>query len=277
MANLQVRLPAVVIGGGLTAIDTSTELFAYYPLQVEKILGRHEQLSEELGEEEVLKRFDAEERNIYEEFLAHGRAIREERERARLAGEAPNFVPLVRGWGGVSLIYRKRVQESPAYRVNHEEVIKSLEEGITYVENMGPHEAVPDENGAVKEVIFERGALDPETKKWVGSGELVTFPARTVCVAAGTSPNIIYEREQPGTFKLDEWNEFFAPHRIEQNGDATPHVAPVAKGERGFFTSYEKDGRFISYYGDNHPVYAGNVVKAMASARDGYPHVIGAL
>ena len=31
MANLQVRLPAGVIGGGLTAIDTATELVAYYP------------------------------------------------------------------------------------------------------------------------------------------------------------------------------------------------------------------------------------------------------
>src|SRR5262249_23185886 len=30
----------------------------------------------------------------------------------------------------------------------------------------------------------------------------------------------------------------------------------------------------ITYYGDNHPLYAGNVVKAMASARDGYPHII---
>jgi NADPH-dependent glutamate synthase beta subunit-like oxidoreductase len=29
-------LPAVVIGGGLTAIDTATELLAYYPVQVEK-------------------------------------------------------------------------------------------------------------------------------------------------------------------------------------------------------------------------------------------------
>ena len=273
LANLQVRLPALVIGGGLTAIDTATELFAYYPMQVEKTLGRHEQLVEELGEDEVLKKFDAEERAIYEEFLMHGRAVRNERERARLAGEAPNFVPLVRGWGGVSLIYRKRVQDSPAYRVNHEEVIKSLEEGITYVENMSPHEAVPDENGAVKELIFERGGLDAETGKWLGSGELVSFPARTVCVAAGTSPNIIYEREQPGTFKLDEWNQFFAPHKIEKNGDGKVHVVPVSKGERGFFTSYEKDGRFISYYGDNHPNYAGNVVKAMASARDGYERV----
>ena len=31
-----VRLPAVVIGGGLTAIDTATELLAYYVVQIEK-------------------------------------------------------------------------------------------------------------------------------------------------------------------------------------------------------------------------------------------------
>jgi NAD(P)H-flavin reductase len=49
---------------------------------------------------------------------------------------------------------------------------------------------------------------------------------------------------------------------------------PAEKGEQGFFTSYEDDGRFISYYGDNHPVYAGNVVKAMASAKDGYERVV---
>ena len=30
------------------------------------------------------------------------------------------------------------------------------------------------------------------------------------------------------------------------------------------------NGRFVSYYGDNHPRFAGNVVKAMASAKDGY-------
>src|SRR5262249_23803329 len=35
LANLQIRLPAVVIGGGLTAIDTATELLAYYIVQVE--------------------------------------------------------------------------------------------------------------------------------------------------------------------------------------------------------------------------------------------------
>src|SRR5450759_4754583 len=42
VANLQVRLPVIVIGGGLTAIDTATEALAYYPLQVEKFLARYE-------------------------------------------------------------------------------------------------------------------------------------------------------------------------------------------------------------------------------------------
>jgi len=41
----------------------------------------------------------------------------------------------------------------------------------------------------------------------------------------------------------------------------------------GFFTSYQRGEKRITFYGDNHPIYAGNVVKAMASAKDGYPHV----
>jgi NAD(P)H-flavin reductase len=114
---------------------------------------------------------------------------------------------------------------------------------------------------------------DVETGKWQATGELVRFPARTVCVAAGTSPNTIYEKERPGTFALDEWREFFSPHKAERNGDGKFHLVPAAKGERAFFTSYENEGRLVSYYGDNHPIYAGNVVKAMASAKDGYGHV----
>ncbi|HVF55311.1 MAG TPA: FAD-dependent oxidoreductase, partial [Pyrinomonadaceae bacterium] len=273
LANLQVRLPAVVIGGGLTAIDTATELFAYYPVQVEKMLERHEALVASFGEEEILKRFDAEERAVYEEFLAHGRAVREERERAKSAGEAPDFVPLVRAWGGVSILYRKRLIDSPAYRLNHEEVAKALEEGISFIENMTPVEAVADEHGAVGALVFRRMRRDAESGKWRESEEELRLPARTVCVAAGTSPNTVYEKERPGTFALDEWREFFAPHKIERNGDGHVRLAPAAKGEKAFFTSYERDGRFISYYGDNHPVYAGNVVKAMASAKHGYEHV----
>ena len=56
--------------------------------------------------------------------------------------------------------------------------------------------------------------------------------------------------------------------------DGTPVLLPAGDGEIGFFTSYNKDGRLISFFGDNHPHYAGNVVKAMASAKDGTPRIV---
>jgi NAD(P)H-flavin reductase len=55
------------------------------------------------------------------------------------------------------------------------------------------------------------------------------------------------------------------------NGDGSFHLHPDAAG---IFTSYSSNGRFVSYYGDNHPRYAGNVVKAMASAKHGYREVV---
>ena len=275
LSNLQVRLPAIVIGGGLTGIDTATALFAYYPVQVEKMLEKYETITAELGEEAALSRFDEEEMRVLQEFLEHGKEVREERRRAAAAGEEPNFVPMVQHWGGVSLVYRKRLQDSPAYRLNHEEVQKALEEGINFIECMNPKEAVPDEFNAVKALIFERLKYVAETGKFEDTGEMHEFPAHTVCVAAGTSPNVIYEKEKPGTFMLDEWRQFFQPHKLERNGDGNVHAVQAEKGEVGFFTSYEHEGKFISYYGDNHPQYAGNVVKAMASAKFGYPHVVG--
>ena len=64
IANLQIRLPVVVIGGGLTGIDTATESLAYYPLQVEKFLARHETLVAERGEAAVGAAWNDEEREI---------------------------------------------------------------------------------------------------------------------------------------------------------------------------------------------------------------------
>jgi NADPH-dependent glutamate synthase beta subunit-like oxidoreductase/NAD(P)H-flavin reductase len=268
VANLQVRLPAVVIGGGLTAIDTATELMAYYPLQVEKMLDRYEALVAELGEDRVRAVYDKEELLQLDEFLGHGRAVRAERARAAAAGEAPDFIALVRNWGGVSIVYRKRLLDSPAYRLNHEEVIKSLEEGVRFVEQLNPEEAVPDEFSHVKAVSFRK--QDLVDGKWVELDETIELTARSVLVAAGTSPNVTYEKEYPGTFQLDPRRRFFQPHAAVPSGDGF-RLEPSADG---FFTSYAHNGRFVSYYGDNHPRFAGNVVKAMASAKKGYPEVV---
>ena len=62
VANLEIRLPVVVVGGGLTAIDTATEALAYYPVQVEKFLRRYEMLAFERGEAAVRSGLTEEER-----------------------------------------------------------------------------------------------------------------------------------------------------------------------------------------------------------------------
>ena len=77
VANLQVRMPIVVIGGGLTAIDTATESLAYYVVQVEKFLERYETLAAEKGANEVTLAMDPggnrNRRGIYRPCARHSR------------------------------------------------------------------------------------------------------------------------------------------------------------------------------------------------------------
>jgi len=138
IANLTVRLPVVVIGGGLTAIDTATESLAYYPLQVEKFLSRYETLVAERGEEAVRAEWNAAEREVAAEFIDHARAIRDEREAARREDRPPRLANLIDGWGGVTIAYRRRLIDSPSYTLNHEEVAKAMEEGIRFAELLTP-------------------------------------------------------------------------------------------------------------------------------------------
>ncbi|MEI8259181.1 MAG: FAD-dependent oxidoreductase, partial [Deltaproteobacteria bacterium] len=268
LANLPVRLPGLVIGGGLTGIDAATEMRAYYVVQCEKALARFDVLAGEIGADGVLRMYDAEEREVFEETLLHGRAIRAEREAAASELRAPDFNRMIDAWGGVTLAYRRSLTDSPAYRLNHEEVEKFLEEGVRFLERASPKEALVDDRGAVRAVVFDR--MTTTDGKLVSTGETVEIPARTVCIAAGTSANITYERELPGTFEMDPKTRAFRSHAATVADDGTVTLAPDPVG---FFTSYNRDGRVVSYYGDNHPKYAGNVVKAMASARDGFHQI----
>jgi NADPH-dependent glutamate synthase beta subunit-like oxidoreductase len=265
LANLQVRLPALVVGGGLSAIDTATEVQAYYIMQVEKLLERYEILAAD-GRE---LSFSAVEQDIFTEYLAHGKLIKTERARATLAGETPNFAPLLQGWGGVTVVYRRAMNESPAYLRNHEEIEKALQEGIFYAEGLDPVEAILDANDHVTGILFQRMIKDA-AGNWSRSGEQVTLPARSVFVAAGSSPNTVYNREHPGVFDMD--GKYFATHR--ENADATALHRTSPRGnckneDIGFLTSYRKDHLRISIYGDNHPQFQGSVVKAMASGKRG--------
>ncbi|HMA22395.1 MAG TPA: FAD-dependent oxidoreductase, partial [Gemmatimonadaceae bacterium] len=192
LANMQVRLPVVVVGGGLTAIDTATESLAYYPVQVEKFLARYETLVAEKGRAAVESAWTAVERTIAEEFLSHARAIRAEREAAASECRAPRIVELLQQWGGATIAYRRRLIDSPSYTLNHEEVEKALEEGIRFGENLSPSEIVVDANGLTQAIRFKRG-----------EGDEVELPARAVLVAAGTKPNTVLAREDHDNFGVD--------------------------------------------------------------------------
>src|SRR5205814_779668 len=136
--NLQISLPAIVIGGGLTAIDTATELLAYYVVQLDKTAERFAELCRTKDESRARAMFDDEEWALLQEQLAHHAELDAERARAFAAGQAPRVQELCDKWGGVTIVYRKGLHDSPAYRLNHEEVEKSLEEGVRYVEDMAP-------------------------------------------------------------------------------------------------------------------------------------------
>jgi NADPH-dependent glutamate synthase beta subunit-like oxidoreductase/NAD(P)H-flavin reductase len=259
IANLQIRLPVVVIGGGLTAIDTATESLAYYPLQVEKFLARHEALVAERGEAAVEGNWTPEEREIADEFIAHAKAIRAEREAAAREGREPAIAKLVNGWGGVALVYRRRLIDSPSYTLNHEEVLKALEEDIRFVEGLSPVAVEVDDVGQAKalKVAGEQNGTKVEA----------TLPARTILVAAGTQPNTVLAREDATHAFID--GKYF--RALDEEGNpATPER--VAKPAEVRVLMYRHaDNRFMSFFGDLHPSFAGNVVKAMGGAKQGYP------
>ncbi|MFZ9813796.1 MAG: FAD-dependent oxidoreductase [Candidatus Kapaibacteriota bacterium] len=205
MANLQVSLPAIVIGGGLTAIDTATETLAYYPIQVEKFYLHAKTMLSEYPNY-FAEMYDEEEQSTAERFFEHGKIIHEIRTKAKEQNQVPDFLPYLKEWGGVTLIYRKKLQQSPAYKLNHEEVNEALEEGIIIMEELSPIECNLDEYGAIESVKFEHTA---DARK----GEVHNMPARTVFVAAGTSPNTTYEKEYPHTFRLMD-SGYYQPYTV---------------------------------------------------------------
>jgi NADPH-dependent glutamate synthase beta subunit-like oxidoreductase/NAD(P)H-flavin reductase len=256
VANLQLRMPVVVIGGGLTAIDTATESMAYYVVQVEKFLRRYEMLVASKGEAAVRKMWNAEEVETAEEFLAHGRAIRAEREAAEAERRQPDFIPLLNSWGGVTIAYRRRLIDSPSYTLNHEEVAKALEEGIRFAEGLTPEEVEVDAYGHAQALRVKKG------------GETFTLPARSILVAAGTQPNTVLAREDDRVV-LD--GKYF--QAVDEEGHPVKPERVSKPTQPRVLMSVRPDGKALSFFGDLHPSFAGNVVKAMGSAKQGYPVV----
>ncbi|MDA7705532.1 FAD-dependent oxidoreductase, partial [Rickettsiales bacterium] len=242
LSNLQIRLPAIVIGGGLTAIDTATEILAYYPLQIEKFAQKYDKNFDFLLNEE--------EKLIAQEFLDHFKELQEERKLAKIQNREVDLNKLLEKWGGVKILYRNDLQKSPSYRLNHEEVKKAFEENIKFIPNITPKEAILDQFNCVKALKTQDNQI---------------FPARSILIAAGIKPNIIIAKEDKD-FNLDQGHF----QLIDENGQNQTKSGSV-KSNKMHILTYLKGDKSISFFGDMHPDFSGNVVKAMASAKKGYP------
>ncbi len=223
--NLQVRMPIVVIGGGLTAVDTACEAQAYYVTQIRKF----EKKVVAIGKETIWAILNEEEKKIADEFLAHAKELQNED-----VGEC------LKKWGGSKILYRKKIQDSPAYKLNHLELTKAFEEGVEFVENVTPIEVEIDEFGAAK-------GLKCEDQKH--------FSCRAIFVAAGTAPNISPALEDGLDLPLE--GKYFKSLR---QGSVVTKID-------------NKSQKAVSFFGDLHPAFEGNVVKAMASAKVGYKEI----
>jgi NADPH-dependent glutamate synthase beta subunit-like oxidoreductase/NAD(P)H-flavin reductase len=268
IANMQLRLPVVVVGGGLTAIDTATEALAYYPIQVEKFLARYEALVAERSEDEVRAAWDAEETLIADEFIGHAKMIRAERAVAEMEGREARVLELLKKWGGVTVAYRKRLIDSPSYTLNHEEVEKALEEGIYIAECLSPISALVDGFGHVSHLTLNKQRLTRDGN-WLTLDNVEKLPARAVLIAAGTRPNTVLAREDENRFELD--GRFFQAYDLD--GQAVEPERVKKPDDVHVLAHFEDDGRAVSFFGDLHPSFAGNVVGAMGSALQGYPVV----
>lgn len=199
LTDYPIRLPILVVGGGLTAVDAATEALASYAFQVENLL-----------EEEKKSSSPAHSKSSFSTSPTRGDVSLK---------------------NASTIVYRKTLQESPSYRLNHKELQLAMAEGVAFLENTTPIKIHTDHGGNIE-------SLEAQTPHGIEF-----LPCRTLLIATGTHPH-----ELPGQNKKD------------------------LKMENDVLLSYGDENK-VSFFGDLHSVYEGNVVKAMASAKKGYPYI----
>lgn len=149
----KVELPCVVVGGGLTAVDTATEVLVWLRQQHGPDLPRN----------------------------------------------------------AVTLIYRKPLGQSPAWRLNADEVREAAKEGVHIISNAVPLATECDEHGRVTGLQLRK----PD-------GHTHTIAAKTVLLATGTNHHTLEELGLPNPKNLAS-QEFLIEDDVSVLGDVHPY------------------------------------------------------
>ena len=141
--SLEIQLPLLVIGGGLTALDAATEALAYYPRLLEKINIQWEKLSHET-QQQIIAHLSAAQYKQLTQYLFHWADLKPYLNTAQWKNQLKKKM---RAWGGVTLIYRKHLKEAPSFRINMQEVKHALHQGVIIMQNAIPQRIQQDVTG----------------------------------------------------------------------------------------------------------------------------------
>ncbi|MCL2567613.1 MAG: FAD-dependent oxidoreductase [Alphaproteobacteria bacterium] len=229
--NMQIRLPLIVLGGGLTALDCATEAVVYYKRMVEKIAGMYKSLDKNLADIFLPN----EDKELLQEYLAHYELFK-----------THDAIDAINKLGCVKIIYHKKFEESKAYKGNAEETYKALKQGVSFIEE-------------AKLVKIHKNSQGLSSLDFIINGKIVNIPAKTLILAMGTNPNNILMEEYPNIFgaagsALQTLNIGKAEFKKQKFSVILQKIA-AANGDIA-----------ISILGDTHKTFNGSVVKAMASS-----------
>ena len=174
LSCLTINMPIIVIGAGLTAIDAATEAQAYYLKQIESMQQRIDDLKNKNHDENLMKTLSKNEKDELAIWLTHAEELQQEKKKAADKSLGFDPVPLLQKWGGCTIVYRKEIKDSPAVKLNPDEVRHAFREGLFLLEQSTPLEFKVDAQQQVTGLLVEK--LDQKT----------VIPARSVIVAVGT-------------------------------------------------------------------------------------------
>lgn len=228
--NMLIRIPIAVVGGGLTSLDAATESLYYYKKQVESFVKDYEFSVAKYGKGYMEKDWTEEDKEIAEEFIAHAKLFEKAKNNEELK-------EIFKKLGGATIYYRGKLQDSPAYKLNHEELIYALALGVNFEENMQPLRINNDKYGHVESVEFGNRDRHCEEMRSINAA-----------ISLNQTPKIATQ-----------------PKAARNDVKAKTVIMAI-----GIENNTEFDEDKYSYFGDCNPKYSGSVVKALANSKDGY-------
>lgn len=201
--NFKLKLPIIILGGGLTAIDAATEAAKFYPEYVKRTYKKLDKID--------IDKLNKEDANYYKIIKQHAEKYISEDDNAKKENREKDYIKITQELGGVKIIYRKNLIKSPAYRINHEEVDDALLNGVQIIENTDIEKINIDEFNNIKSLNLKI------------NNSINTQNTGLLLVAAGTRS---FEPKDPNLNSTNKVS-YFGDMKKEYSGSVVKALASV--------------------------------------------------